>query len=298
MLAHRIGFRRNDRGGKDAVQSRRQHLGWHHRRLHQLAALGRPDAGAAVVIELAAVDRIALYAAAGGADHPQTVEGAHVLHAGHGGVIALRLSRWRAGHHPIRHRMPADDLGTAQGGQPVVLPVGVVVANDQGNAADRGVKHADIGVARAEQLHVLAIEAVFAIFADDPFRPQQHRCVVKDPRVGIFLSNADAHVHTGAFEHRQQGIGGPTRNGVHEGSQLGGIGEVVAADRRFRKHGVLHSLGRNALGRLHEAANVAVQVTPGRDEIHGCHLHQPAAQLGSLHLGRCRQHHPTAQQAG
>ena len=215
-----IGFGRHDGGRKDAGEAGRQGFGRHHRRLHQLLALRRPDARTAIVVELAAGDRVGLDTAARGTHDPHAVLGAEVLDVGHGRMIAGRLGGRRARHHAIRHRVPGDDLGAAQGREAPILPVGIVVADQQRDAADRSLEHLDAGRAGREHLLVLRVQPVLAVLADDAVGPQQHRGVVGEAGRGIPLGNADTHVHAGALEDGQQRRRGLAGNGIEKGGEL------------------------------------------------------------------------------
>ena len=267
-----IGFGRHDGGRKDAGEAGRQGFGRHHRRLHQLLALRRPDARTAIVVELAAGDRVGLDAAARGADHPHAVLGAEVLDVGHGRMIAGRLGGRRARHHAIRHRMPGDDLGAAQRREAPILPVGIVVADQQRDAADRRLEHLDTGRARREDLLVLRVQPVLAVLADDAVGPQQHRGVVGEAGRGIPLGNADTHVHAGALEDGQQRRRGLAGNGIEKGRELLRPAEQIAADRGLGEYRVIDVLPAHLLGRLDEPRDIAIEIAPGRHEIDRRHL--------------------------
>ena len=186
-------------------------------------------------------------------------------------MIARRLGRRRAGHDAIRHRMPGDDLGATQRRQTRILPIGVVVADEQRDAPDRRLEHLDAGGAGREDLLVLRVQPVLAVFADDAVRPQQHGRVVGEAGRGIALGDAHAHVQAGALEHGQERGRRLAGNGVEERRELLGSAEQIAADRRLGEHGVLNSLPGHLLGSLGEPRDVAVEIAPGRHEIHGRH---------------------------
>src|SRR5262249_15944674 len=121
--------------------------------------------------------------------------------------------------------MPGNDLCAAQGSEPRILPVRVVVADQEGDAAKRRVEHFDVRVAGRENLLVLRIEAVLAVLADDAAWPHEHGRVVGEARFDIALSDTDANVQAGPLENGQQRGRGPTGNGVEKGRNLIGPAE-------------------------------------------------------------------------
>jgi hypothetical protein len=84
-------------------------------------------------------------------------------------MITGRLGGRRSRHDAVRHGMPANDLCAAEGGEARILPIGVVVTNDESDAADRRVEDFDVGVSWSEDLLILRVEADLPVFADDAF---------------------------------------------------------------------------------------------------------------------------------
>src|SRR5260370_42479628 len=107
-------------------------------------------------------------------------------------MITGRLRRRRSRHDAVRHRMPADDLCAAQGGEARILPIGVVVTDDESDAADRRFEDFDAGVSWREDLLVLRVEADLPVLADDAFGAEKDGGVVSQPSFGIPLGDSDA----------------------------------------------------------------------------------------------------------
>ena len=153
-----------------------------------------------------------------------------------------------------------------QGGEPTILPIGVVVTDQHGQTTELGIEHREAEIAAGDPALILRVEPVLAIFANVAVGTDERGSVVAKTARGIEFGNADHDIHVIGARHFLDRSGCFARNRVEMRLHHCEIIKDVADRRLLRQHREAHALLGHVFNPGNHAGDVAIEIAPRRIE--------------------------------